>query len=421
MNILIIGNGGREHALAWKCAQSSLVNQVFIAPGNGGSAIEPNITNVDIDPLKTPLLLEFVRKNNVELTIVGPEAPLMAGIVDQFEEAGLKIFGPSQRASLLEGSKHFTKKLLQAHNIPTAASETFEDIQAAFAYVDSQPLPLVIKADGLASGKGVIIAKTAEKAKEAINAMLSGESFGSAGKRIIIEEFLSGRELSIFALSDGEHLVPFGSAQDYKARDNGNVGPNTGGMGALSPAYLLTPDLEKQIYQTILYPTLKALKAANRPYVGFLYCGIMLVNNQPYVLEYNCRMGDPETQPLLMRLESDLVHAILELLAGRAPQLSLSWHPDAAVGVIMASTGYPAAYDTGFHISGLDMPLPPHSKIFHAGTKCQDNHHVTSGGRVLCVASRARTLEAAREQSYGLVKQIHWSGEYYRDDIGKTA
>ncbi|MBT8420179.1 MAG: phosphoribosylamine--glycine ligase [Gammaproteobacteria bacterium] len=425
MKTLIIGGGGREHALAWKAAQSSRVTEVFVAPGNAGTAQEAKVQNVPIGVGDTDKLLAFAREQKIGLTIVGPEAPLVDGIVDAFGQAGLRCFGPSKAAAQLEGSKVFTKEFLARHNIPSAAFRDFTDMVEAERYIRNQAMPIVIKADGLAAGKGVVIAFDAEEALMAAKAMLSGEAFGDAGRRIVVEEFLTGEEASFIALVDGEHILPMASSQDHKPRDAGDTGPNTGGMGAYSPAPVVTEQMHDRIMKEVMEPTVAGMAADGHPYKGFLYAGLMIgQDGVPKVLEYNCRFGDPETQPILMRLDSDLVELCEAGMDGNLDPCVANWNPHVALGVVMASKGYPASYPTGDVIQGLDeAPLPssPITKVFHAGTKAQDGKVVTAGGRVLCVCGLGNTVTVAQKAAYGRVREIQWDNLYYREDIGFRA
>ncbi|NOX09962.1 MAG: phosphoribosylamine--glycine ligase [Gammaproteobacteria bacterium] len=429
MNVLIIGGGGREHALAWKAAQSSLVDTVYVAPGNAGTALEPGIENVDINVEAIDTLLAFAQKKAIGLTIVGPEVPLVLGVVDVFMKAGLKCFGPSQAAAELEGSKAYTKAFLARHNIPTGSYQAFTDIDEAEAYIKQQGAPLVIKADGLAAGKGVILAQTEVEAIAACQDMLSGNVFGEAGHRVVIEEFLYGEEASFIVMVDGEHILPLATSQDHKARDNGDVGPNTGGMGAYSPAPVVDDVAYARIMREVIEPTVKGMAAEGRPYTGFLYAGIMLAaDGTPNVLEYNCRFGDPETQPIMMRLQSDLVALCLAGVEGHLDQLSAQWDARVSLGVVLAAGGYPGDYRKGDVIHGLpesgDRPpvCPPGDcKVFHAGTASHQGEVVTNGGRVLCVCALGESVADAQVTAYQLVEQVQWDGVYYRTDIGHHA
>lgn len=422
MQVLIIGGGGREHALAWKVAQSSRVEQVYVAPGNAGTAREAKVENVDIGADNISGLVTFARGKKIELTIVGPEAPLVAGVVNVFNLAGLRCFGPRREAAELEGSKAYMKDFLKRHAIPTAAFETFEDIEAASNYIRSRPAPVVVKADGLAAGKGVVIAATHDEAIEAARSMLSGDAFGAAGKRIVVEEFLAGEEVSFIIMTDGEHIIPFASSQDHKARDDGDRGPNTGGMGAYSPAPIVDRDLHERIIQEVIKPTLAGMAADRRPYTGFLYAGLMIdESGAPKVLEYNCRFGDPETQPIMMRLRSDLSDACLALLDGKGGQIGLDWDERVALGVVIASGGYPADYEKGHVISGLDSAHGPDTFVFHAGTAVQDDDVVNAGGRVLCVVGLGDNVRDAQLAAYARADEISFKDAFCRRDIGYRA
>jgi phosphoribosylamine--glycine ligase len=421
MKILIVGGGGREHALAWKCAQSPRVDQVFVAPGNAGTALEPKVRNVEIPADDIEALLTFATREDVKLTIVGPEGPLVAGIVDRFAAAGRACFGPSRAAARLEGSKAFTKDFLERHRIPTAGYAAFTKETFDPAYVRAQRLPVVVKADGLAAGKGVVICDTHEAAIEAATAMLGG-SFGSAGQTIVIEEFLSGEEVSFIVIASDQSVLPLATSQDHKRRDDGDRGPNTGGMGAYSPAPIVTPALHARIMREVIEPTLRGLRADGNPYLGFLYAGLMIAaDGTPNVLEFNCRFGDPETQPILMRLQSDFVDLCESALAGALEPAVARWDPRAALGVVMASGGYPDAYRQGDPISGLDAAARLPGKVFHAGTRMQGSQMVTAGGRVLCAVGLGDTVAAAQTQAYDLVHAIHWNLVQYRRDIGYRA
>ena len=422
MNILIIGNGGREHALAWKVAQSSKVEKVFVAPGNAGTALEAKVENVAIDVLAIDKLVQFAKQNNVYLTIVGPEAPLVNGVVDAFRAANLKCYGPTKNAAQLEGSKAFTKDFLARHKIPTAAYGNFTEIDKAVAYIKQQGAPIVVKADGLAAGKGVILAQTEAEAIAAVNDMLAGNKFGDAGSRVVIEEFLVGEEASFICMVDGENVLPMATSQDHKARDNGDLGPNTGGMGAYSPAPVVTPEISQRIMDEVIYPTVRGMADEGNVYTGFLYAGVMIAaDGKPKVLEFNCRFGDPETQPIMMRLQSDLVELVDLALEGKLNQAEAQWDPRASLGVVMAAGGYPDDYNKGDIILGLPEQEQDNSKVFHAGTTLKEGRVVTNGGRVLCAVALGDTVAQAQARAYDLVKQINWSNVYYRDDIGYRA
>jgi phosphoribosylamine--glycine ligase len=422
MKVLIIGNGGREHAIAWKIAQSASVNRVYVAPGNAGTAQEPGIENVSIGALDIETLKNFALRRSIDLTIVGPEAPLVAGIVDEFSKHGLIIFGPNRTAAQLEGSKSFTKDFLARHNIPTASYQIFSDVETASTYVRKTGVPTVIKADGLAAGKGVVLAQTEDEAQKAIRKMLAEQAFGEAGHRIIIEEQLHGEEASFICLVDGANILPLATSQDHKARDEGDTGPNTGGMGAYSPAPVVTHEMYDRIMQDIIYPTVQGLNAENNPYVGFLYAGLMITpDGTPKVLEYNCRLGDPETQPIMMRLKSDLVELCSAALMGKLNTVGVHWDPRPALGVVLASEGYPGDYNKGQIITGLHDLDSDDTKIYHAGTSQKGHDIVTNGGRVLCVTSLGQSIREARHRAYQVIGKIHWQGIYFRRDIGHRA
>lgn len=419
MNILIIGGGGREHAITWKVAHSPLVNKIWVAPGNAGTALEPKTTNIAIQPTDTNALLQFAKEKHIDLTVVGPEAPLAAGIVDVFQSENLKIFGPTKKAAQLETSKAFAKDFMQLHNIPTARYQNFRDKKSALDYLTTQSYPLVIKASGLAAGKGVIIAENQEQATSAITAMLDENQFGEAGQEIVIEEFLTGKEISFITMVDGTNITPLATSQDYKRRDNDDKGPNTGGMGAFSPVVNMPPQLEETILQQIIRPTVDALNTQETPYVGFLYAGLMITpSGKPKVLEFNCRLGDPETQPLMMRLQSDLIVLCLNALEGKLNEMIIQWDPRFALSVVLTAGGYPAAYKKGEIITGLDYAENGETKIFHAGTKKQNNHIVTHGGRVLAVTALGKDIKHAQNKAYTLAHSISWTNCYYRTDIG---
>ena len=423
MKILIVGSGGREHALAWKVKQSSAVKQVFVAPGNAGTALEENIENIAIAVDDIAALVEFAKKETIDLTIIGPEVPLVAGIVDSFQQAGLACFGPSAKAAQLEGSKTFCKDFMARHNIPTAAYETFTETKQAIAYIKQQGTPIVVKADGLAAGKGVIIAETQQQAIAAVEDMLSGNSFGEAGHRVVIEEFLKGEEASFIVIADGKTALPMATSQDHKARDNGDKGPNTGGMGAYSPAPIVTAEIHQRVMNEVINPTLKGMAAEGCEYTGFLYAGLMIsTDGSIKVLEYNCRFGDPETQPIMMRLQSDLVELCLGALDKRLDKLTTKWDERAALGVVLAAGGYPDAYEKGNIIKGLTTEEIEDRKVFHAGTALQENGDViTTGGRVLCACALGDDIKTAQEKAYCLTHSINWDKVYYRDDIGFKA
>lgn len=422
MKVLIVGGGGREHALAWKIAQSIKVQQVYVAPGNAGTELEPKTENIAIDPQDVPRLLRFASDNEIDLTIVGPEAPLVAGIVDEFEQARLACLGPRRNAAQLEGSKSFCKDFLARHHIPSAEYAVFTDSELACEYVRKKGAPIVIKADGLAAGKGVIIAQSVDQAIQAIKDILDNSAFGEAGSRLVIEEFLQGDEASFIVIANGTQVLPLATSQDHKARDDGDEGPNTGGMGAYSPAPVITAHLHDQIMNDIIHPTLAGLEKEGMPYSGFLYAGLMITpDGIAKVLEYNCRFGDPETQPILMRLQSDLLELCTAAVHHRLDKAKPVWSDKNAIAVVMASAGYPGAYEKSKLISGLDQPRPNHHKVFHAGTKFKDGKIVTNGGRVLCVCALNDSIVAAQEEAYQLVRSIHWENAYYRTDIGNKA
>ena len=422
MKILVIGSGGREHALVWKFAQSPRVTEILAAPGNAGTAMEPRTRNVAVAADDLDGLLNLAQSENVDLTVVGPEQPLVAGVVDRFEAAGARCFGPRAAAARLEGSKAFTKDFLARHGIPTGAYETFDEPDAALAYIRSRPLPIVIKADGLAAGKGVIIAKTLDEAERTVRGMLEHGTFGDAGATVVVEEFLRGEEASFIAVVDDTRIVPLASSQDHKARDEGDRGPNTGGMGAYSPAPVLTPELHRRVMDEIMIPTVAGMSAEGMAYRGFLYAGLMIdPDSGPRVLEFNCRFGDPETQPVLARMRSDLTELCLGAFDGSLDSINVEWDPRAALGVVMASGGYPGAYGTGNAITGLDTNFGDDTIVFHAGTREDDGAIVTSGGRVLCVVGLGASVGSAAELAYASAARVNWEGVYYRRDIGYRA
>jgi len=423
VKILVVGGGGREHAIAWKVAASPRVEHVFVAPGNAGTAREPHCENIAIDADDIPALADFAAARQVALTIVGPEVPLVAGIVDEFERRGLKCFGPTAACARLEGSKAFSKAFCDRHAIPTAAWGEFSDVETACAYIRSQGAPIVVKADGLAAGKGVIVAQTVAEAESAVREMLADNRFGSAGARVVVEEFLAGEEASFIAMVSGRDILPLASSQDHKARDDGDRGPNTGGMGAYSPAPVVTPALHDRIMNDIMVPTVAGLAADGTPYTGFLYAGIMVAaDGTPKVLEFNCRFGDPETQPILFRMRSDLVTLCLAAVAGRLGAERCEWDPRAALGVVLAAAGYPGSYRKGDTISGLAADADDEDvKIFHAGTRLEGDQVVTSGGRVLCAVALGADVATAQRTAYELADQVHWDGAFCRRDIGWRA
>jgi phosphoribosylamine--glycine ligase len=423
MNILIVGSGGREHALAWKAAQSARVSKVYVAPGNAGTAQEDRIENVAIASEDIPQLLEFAQQRQIALTIIGPEAPLVAGIVDTFTEAGLACFGPSRGAAQLEGSKAFTKDFLARHRIPTAAYRNFTDVEPAIAYIKEQGAPIVVKADGLAAGKGVIVAMTENDAITAVNDMLAGNAFGDAGHRVVIEEFLDGEEASFICMVDGEHILPMATSQDHKRVGEGDTGLNTGGMGAYAPAPVVTTEIHDRIMQEVIEPTVTGMAAEGHPYTGFLYAGLMIMaDGTPKVIEYNVRFGDPETQPIMMRLQSDLIELCQAAVNSTLDKVAAQWDPRACIGVVMAAGGYPGSYEKGKIIKGVSSPnTGPDVKVFHAGTANHGDKIVTNGGRVLCVTALGDTVADARDKAYAQIQNIKWDGAYYRHDIGYRA
>ncbi|MBR9797874.1 MAG: phosphoribosylamine--glycine ligase [Gammaproteobacteria bacterium] len=422
MKVLIIGGGGREHALAWKAAQSSRVEEVFVAPGNAGTARESKLTNLAIAADDLDALVAFARDNAIELTIVGPEAPLVIGVVDRFREAGLKCFGPTAGAAQLEGSKAFTKDFLARHAIPTGDYATFAEVDAALEYLAAHPAPIVIKADGLAAGKGVVVAMSDEEARAAVRDMLEDNAFGDAGARVVIEEFLDGEEASFIVMVDGENVLPMATSQDHKRVGEGDTGPNTGGMGAYSPAPVVTADVHQRVMDEIILPTVRGMAAEGHPYTGFLYAGLMIDSQgAPKIIEYNCRFGDPETQPIMVRLKSDLVALCLAAEDGRLDTQTCEWDSRAAVGVVLAAGGYPASYRKGDVISGFDAAEATGCKVFHAGTAEQDGQVVTSGGRVLCVTALGDSVAAATERAYEGVDAISWQDMLVRRDIAWRA
>ncbi|MEJ2455503.1 MAG: phosphoribosylamine--glycine ligase [Candidatus Thiodiazotropha sp.] len=422
MNILVIGSGGREHALAWKAAQSPLADKVFVAPGNAGTALEAKLENIEIGVDAIDELMRFALNNEVGLTIVGPEAPLVDGIVDTFTAAGLHCFGPSRMAAQLEGSKSFTKDFLARHQIPTAAYRTFTEVESALAYLREVGAPIVIKADGLAAGKGVIVAMELATAEAAVRDMLAGNAFGEAGHRVVIEEFLEGEEASFIVMADGEHVLEMATSQDHKRIGDGDTGLNTGGMGAYSPAPVVTEAVRQRIMHEVILPTVKGMAHEGHPYTGFLYAGLMITaDGTPKVIEYNCRFGDPETQPIMLRMRSDLVAHCLAALKQQLDQEHAEWDPRAAVGVVLAAGGYPGDYQKGLPISGLPEPESAVSKVFHAGTALQNDQIITAGGRVLCATALGDSVTEAQQRAYELIRSIHWNGVYFRSDIAYRA
>ncbi|CNG42143.1 phosphoribosylamine--glycine ligase [Yersinia frederiksenii] len=423
MNILIIGNGGREHALGWKAAQSPLADKIYVAPGNAGTALEPRLENVDIAATDIAGLLAFAQNNDIGLTIVGPEAPLVIGVVDAFRAAGLTIFGPTQAAAQLEGSKAFTKDFLARHNIPTAFYQNFTEVEPALTYVRKIGAPIVIKADGLAAGKGVIVAMTLEEAETAVHDMLAGNAFGDAGHRIVVEEFLDGEEASFIVMVDGENVLPMATSQDHKRVGDGDTGPNTGGMGAYSPAPVVTDEVHQRVMDQVIWPTVRGMAAEGNVYTGFLYAGLMIsADGQPKVIEFNCRFGDPETQPIMLRMRSDLVELCLAGAQGKLNEKTSEWDERPSLGVVLAAGGYPADYRQGDVIYGLPQQETADGKVFHAGTKLDDqNNVVTAGGRVLCVTALGATVAQAQQHAYKLAESIQWEGAFCRKDIGYRA
>ncbi len=421
MKVLVVGGGGREHALAWKCARSSRVRQVFVAPGNAGTALEPKLQNIDISADDIDGLLRFANAEDIDLTIIGPEGPLVAGIVDAFNAAKRRCFGPSQAAARLEGSKAYTKEFLKRHGIPSAGYATFTAANFDAGYVRGRRLPIVVKADGLAAGKGVVICETHDSAVETAHQMLNGR-FGAAGATIVIEEFLTGEEASFIVVAHDQQVIPLATSQDHKRRDDGDLGPNTGGMGAYSPAPVVTQAQHDRIMSEVIEPTLRGLRADGNPYCGFLYAGLMIApDGTPNVIEFNCRLGDPETQPILMRLQSDLVDLCEAGLDGELMRYDARWDSRAALGVVMAAGGYPDTYRKGDAISGLQKAAGLPGKVFHAGTRLEDGNIVTSGGRVLCAVGLGESVRSAQAQAYELVHAIHWNLVQYRLDIGYRA
>ncbi len=422
MNILVIGSGGREHALAWKAAQSPLVKKVYVAPGNAGTALEEKLENVAIDADSIEDLIEFAKTRQIALTIVGPEAPLVSGIVDAFNAAGLRCFGPTMGAAQLEGSKSFTKDFLARHNIPTGEYRSFTEVDAALEYLRQVGTPIVIKADGLAAGKGVIVAMEQATAESAVRDMLAGNAFGEAGHRVVIEEYLEGEEASFIVMADGSHVLPMATSQDHKRAGDGDTGLNTGGMGAYSPAPVVTQTVYRRIMDEVILPTVRGMADEGIPYTGFLYAGLMIsADGSPKVIEYNCRFGDPETQPIMLRMRSDLVAHCLAALDGRLDQEHAEWDPRASVGIVLAAGGYPGHYEKGRTITGLPTTEDPARKVFHAGTGLDGERIVTAGGRVLCATALGNSVTEAQRDAYELAHAIHWDGVYLRTDIAYRA
>ncbi len=422
MKVLVIGSGGREHALAWKCAASPLVEKVFVAPGNGGTETENKLENVRIDAMDFAALAEFAQRRNAALTIVGPEAPLVGGVVDYFRQQGLACFGPTAKAARLEGSKSFSKEFMRRHGIPTAACEIATEVGPAAKFARECGAPVVVKADGLAAGKGVTVARTEQQAVAAITDMLSGNRFGAAGHRVVVEQFLPGEEASFIVMSDGRNALPMAASQDHKARDDGDKGPNTGGMGAYSPAPAVTGEVHERVMEQVIRPAIAGMAAEGHPYVGFLYAGLMISPaGEINVVEFNCRFGDPEAQPVMMRLRSDLVELCLAALDGDLERTAAQWDPRSCLGVVLAAGGYPGSYARGAAISGLDSEPDADRKIFHAGTSRKNGVLVTNGGRVLCAAALGEDIAAAQAAAYDLARGIHWDDVWFRGDIGYRA
>ncbi len=420
MKVLVVGGGGREHAIAWKLAQSPMLSRLYIAPGNGGTGKVGENVNISAEDIEG--LLNFARKEKIDLTVVGPEAPLVKGIVDAFTREGLKIIGPDREAAQLEGSKSFTKKIMQENNIPTAEYAEFEDYEEAVKYVKSRGAPIVVKADGLAAGKGVTVAMSVDEALEALKKVMVDKIFGEAGKKVVIEEYLEGEEASYIVLTDGKYILPLASSQDHKRAFDGDRGPNTGGMGAYSPAPVVTPEVERDIMEKIVIPIIKAMEKRGTPFRGVLYGGLMITEEGPKVLEFNVRFGDPEAQPILLRMKGDLLDAFVKLSEGELEKASISWDEDAAVGVVMASQGYPGKYEKGKVIHGLEeVEKMENVVVFHAGTRYENGRYLTNGGRVLCVTAKDRDIPSAIKRAYEAVEKIHWEGAFFRRDIGKKA
>lgn len=422
MQVLIVGSGGREHALAWKCARSAQVDKVFVAPGNAGTATEARVENVPLAANDIDGLLNFARERDIDLTIIGPEDPLVLGIVDRFTEAGLPCFGPSAAAARLEGSKAFAKEFMQRHHIPTAHYGQFTDVSEAVKFIRQQGAPIVVKADGLAAGKGVVVAQTTIEAEAAVLDMLAGNAFGKAGHRVVIEEFLAGEEASFIVLADGRHALAMATSQDHKAVDDGDRGPNTGGMGAYSPAPVVDAAMHARVMREIIQPVIDGMAKDGHPFTGFLYAGLMITpQGDPKVIEFNVRFGDPETQPVMLRLQSDLPELCLAALRGELDQCSTQWDPRPSLGVVMAAEGYPGRYGKGETINGLDSNFPANVKVFQAGTAIEGGNIVTSGGRVLCVTALGESVAEAQAAAYQACRQIHWKGAFHRNDIGYRA
>ncbi|TMH40968.1 MAG: phosphoribosylamine--glycine ligase [Betaproteobacteria bacterium] len=419
MKLLVVGGGGREHALAWKLAQSPRVQKVFVAPGNGGTASEPGVQNVA--PTETAALIDLCRREQIQLTLVGPEAPLAAGIVDAFRDAGLRIFGPTRAAAQLESSKDFAKSFMVRHGLPTARHRSFDNARDARAYIAAERTPIVVKADGLAAGKGVVVAATREEANAALDAMLVQRRYGAAGGRVVVEEFLEGEEASFIVMCDGTHVLPLATSQDHKRLRDGDQGPNTGGMGAYSPAPIVTPKVHARVMREIIQPAVQGMAQEGHPYVGFLYAGLMIDSaGNPRALEFNCRLGDPETEPILMRLKSDLLELVEHALAGTLERAEAEWDRRCALGVVLAAAGYPDEPRKGDRIQGLPAPAPD-CRVFHAGTRLDSGTLVTNGGRVLCVTALGDSLRIARSRAYEAIERIRYDGMQYRRDIGHRA
>ncbi len=422
MKVLIVGGGGREHALAWKASQSPMVDEVLVAPGNAGTACEPGIRNIPVSADDTDGLLQLAVQEKIGLTIIGPETPLVNGICDRFAAEDLRCFGPHQAAAQLEGSKAFSKEFMNRHGIPTASHRTFEQVEPALEWLKEAGTPIVIKADGLAAGKGVVVASDEAEAEAALRDMLEQNRFGEAGCRVVMEAFLQGQEASFIVMCDGKNILPLATSQDHKTRDDGDVGPNTGGMGAYSPAPVVTPEIHERIMREIIEPTVSGMAADGHPYTGFLYAGLMIDDTgAPSVVEFNCRFGDPEAQPVMARLKSDLVELCDAALDGRLDQVKAKWDERVSLGVVMAAGGYPGSYAGGEPISGLDQAVTENGKVFHAGTKKIDDEIVTAGGRVLCVVALGDTVSDAQKHAYALTEKIHWKSAFYRHDIGHRA
>ena len=422
MKVLVVGSGGREHALAWKIAQSQNIETVYVAPGNAGTELESKLENIEFDILDFEGLADFAKSNQVDLTIIGPEAPLVEGIVDFFQARGLQCFGPSKGAAQLEGSKTFTKDFLARHRIPTGDYQSFTEIEPAIAYIKEKGAPIVVKADGLAAGKGVILAQDEATAIASVKDMLADNAFGEAGHRVVIEEFLQGEEASFIVMVDGSNVVPLATSQDHKARDNGDTGPNTGGMGAYSPAPVVTDEIFERTMKEVIYPTVKGMAAEGNDYTGFLYAGLMIdKSGTPKVLEYNCRFGDPETQPIMIRLKSDLAALCLAACNKELDKVTAEWDPRPAIGVVLAAGGYPASYNKGDIIKGIPNKSNETQKVFHAGTKMIDGKITTNGGRILCATALGDSITQAQSSAYEMVADITWDNVYYRTDIGHKA